>query len=72
MKGPVGPLAFNGSQGAADLTGDMEPRRLKEAVSFSSWQYKVEAGYFTPRNPSTLASKTEPTVNTVDNCTFYF
>ena len=30
MAGPVGPLGFNGSQGAADLTGAMGPEGLRK------------------------------------------
>lgn len=67
MAGPVGPRGFNGSQGDAGLKGAMGPPGFNGAGNFSSCRYKVESGDFTPGNPNTLASKTEPAVSTANN-----
>ena len=72
MAGPSGPSGFNGSQGTAGLMGAMGPPGPMGAGNFSSCQYKVEAGDWTPGNPNTLASKTEPTVSTADNYMYTF
>ena len=67
MAGPVGPRGFNGSQGDAGLKGAMGLPGSNGAGNFSSCWYKVEAGDFTPGNPITLASKTDPAVSTANN-----
>ena len=66
MAGPIGPPGFNGSQGAAGPRGAIGPPGPKGAGNFSKCQYKIETGTLVRNTPSTLASKTEPTVSTAD------
>ena len=73
MAGPIGPPGFNGSQGAAGPMGAIGPPGPKGAGNFSTCQYKVEEGVFTPGDPEkAVASKTETTVSMADNSAFCF